>query len=150
MNTKRVATQNARNFTAVSLARINWDLLILVSLLVLVIACTKNDDLEIIGDEFPMDNESPIDNSPLIANPGANQTIILPTNFVNLNGSASSDLNNPIISYTWSKILGPDDYNFTNPNAAQTQVTNLVEGVYLFQLSVINTLGVSAMGVVSV
>lgn len=121
-----------------------WSLFILISLLMLNLSCAKSDDLEII------DNETPIDNSPPIADPGANQTILLPTNSVNLDGSKSTDLNNAIISYSWSKILGPDDYNFTNANAAQTQVTNLVEGVYLFQLTVTNALGLSAKGEVSI
>jgi hypothetical protein len=138
MKTKQVATLNASKTKVVHQYRINWSSVLVIILLLFTMSCAKSDDFET------------IDNSPPIADPGPNQTILLPTNIVNLDGSASTDLNNAIISYSWLKILGPDDYNFTNANAAQTQVTNLVEGVYLFQLTVTNALGLSARGEVSI
>ena len=36
----------------------------------------------------------------------------------------------------WTKISGPSSFNIANANAVQTQVTNLVEGVYQFELKV--------------
>lgn len=138
MKTKRVAIQNARKFTVASQYMINWGSVLLISMLLLVISCTKNDDLETIGNEPP------------IANSGANQTIILPTNFVDLDGSVSTDTDNPIISYSWSKISGPAAYDFTNANTAQTHVTNLVEGVYQFELTVTNALGLSGKDTITI
>lgn len=149
MNTKWVATPNARKLKAVPQNKITWGSLLLISMLLLCISCAKNDDIEsigneIIGDEITGENKSPI------ANPGPNQTIILPTNLVNLDGSASTDSENPIIGYSWSKISGPAAYSFTNANAVKTQVTNLEEGVYQFELTVTNSLGLSGKGIVKI
>lgn len=80
-------------------------------------------------------------NRPPVANAGADQTITLPTNTVNLDGSASTDPDNNITSYLWTKISGPSSFNIANPNAVQTQVTNLAEGIYQFELKVTDALG---------
>ena len=73
-------------------------------------------------------------NHPPIANAGADQTITLPTNTIYLDANASTDPENNITSYLWTKISGPTFFNIVNSNAVQTQVTNLVEGVYQFEL----------------
>ena len=79
---------------------------------------------------------------PPVANAGADQTITLPSNSVNLNGSASTDPNNDISSYLWTKISGPSSFTIANANAVQTQVTNFIAGVYKFELKVTDTRGV--------
>ena len=81
-------------------------------------------------------NDSASTNRPPVANAGADQTITLPTNTVTLNGSGSTDPDNNITSYTWTKISGPSSFNIANANAVQTQVTNLVQGIYQFELKV--------------
>ena len=75
-------------------------------------------------------------NRPPAANAGTDQTIILPTNTANLDGSASTDPDNNINSYAWTKISGPSSFTISNANAIQTQVINLVQGVYQFELKV--------------
>ena len=70
------------------------------------------------------------------ANAGPDQKITLPTNSVTLDGNGSFDPDNNIINYVWAKISGPSSFNIDNANAAQTQVTNLVEGVYQFELKI--------------
>ena len=75
-------------------------------------------------------------NRPPVANAGTDQTIALPTNTITVDGSASTDPDNNIISYLWTKISGPSSFNISNANAVQTQVTNLVQGVYQFELKV--------------
>jgi dipeptidyl aminopeptidase/acylaminoacyl peptidase len=80
-------------------------------------------------------------NRPPVANAGADQVITLPSNSVNLDGSASTDPNNNITSYAWTKISGPSSFTIANANAAQTQVTNLIEGVYEFELKVTDAKG---------
>ena len=79
--------------------------------------------------------KGPKTNRPPVANAGADQVITLPSNAVNLNGSAT-DPDNNITSYQWSKISGPSSFTIANPNSVQTQVTNLVEGVYQVELKV--------------
>jgi hypothetical protein len=38
-----------------------------------------------------------------------------------LDGSASADPDNNIVSYAWTKISGPSSFNIVNVNAAQTK-----------------------------
>ena len=81
-------------------------------------------------------NDPSIPNRPPVANAGADQTITLPTNTITLNGNGSTDPDNNITSYAWTKISGPSSFNIANASAVQTQVTNLVAGVYQFELKV--------------
>ena len=81
--------------------------------------------------------ESCIDhNQPPIALAGPDLTITLPIDSVMLDGSNSSDPDGKISGWQWTKISGPSSSNITNANVAQTPVTNLVQGVYLFELKV--------------
>ena len=86
---------------------------------------------------------------PPIANAGKDTTIVLPVDFVTLDGSASSDPDGTISEWLWTKVSGPASFiitktsgvktvvkNITNANAVQAQVTNLAQGVYLFELKV--------------
>jgi hypothetical protein len=89
-------------------------------------------------------------NRPPVANAGVDQTITLPTNTVNLDGSGSSDPDNNIFSYAWTKISGPSSFNIANANVVQTQVANLVQGVYQFELKVTDADGVFAIDTIQV
>ncbi|KAA9040849.1 hypothetical protein FW778_02065 [Ginsengibacter hankyongi] len=75
-------------------------------------------------------------NKPPVAQAGKDTTIILPVDSVILDGRASVDPDNNIVSYAWTKISGPSSFNIVNANAVQTQVSNLVAGVYQFELKV--------------
>ena len=80
-------------------------------------------------------------NHPPLANAGNDTTITLPANAVNLDGSKSTDADNNILSYAWAKISGPASFNIVNANSVQAQATNLAEGVYQFELTVTDLLG---------
>ena len=80
-------------------------------------------------------------NHPPAANAGPDQTIALPTNTITLNASGSTDPDNNIVSYAWTKISGPSSYTISNANAVQTQVTNLFEGIYQFEIKVMDAGG---------
>lgn len=71
-----------------------------------------------------------------VANAGADATITLPTNTVNLTGSKSSDPDGSIIKYEWRYVSGPGQSKISTPTAANTSVTNLAEGTYTFALKV--------------
>ena len=75
-------------------------------------------------------------NKPPVANAGPDQAITLPVNSVTLDGSKSSNPDNNITTYAWTKISGPPVFTIPNANAVQTAVTNLVQGTYLFELKV--------------
>jgi len=71
--------------------------------------------------------------SSVVANAGNNQTITLPTSSVTLDGSGSTGT---ITSYAWTKVSGPNNPTIATPAAVSTSVTGLVQGTYVFQLSV--------------
>tara|TARA_R100000935_G_scaffold37280_1_gene58350 strand:+ start:1112 stop:2140 length:1029 start_codon:yes stop_codon:yes gene_type:complete len=144
MTTKRVATPYARKLKVLPQNKKTWSTILFISVLMLFISCSKNDDLVSFENEINVENKLPV------ANPGPNQTIVLPTNLVNLDGSASTDADNPITGYNWSKISGPAAYSFINAKEAKTQVTDLQKGVYQFELTVTNSLGLSGKGVVQI
>jgi hypothetical protein len=90
------------------------------------------------------------DNKPPIANAGPDQVITLPTDSVSLDGNASSDPDGAISSYLWTKISGPSLFNIANSNATQTQVINLVQGVYQFELKVTDAGGLFSKDTVQI
>ncbi len=111
---------------------VNFIASVLLIGIVTILSCKKEYSCENCAGNPPTGgtNKSPI------ANAGADQTITLPTNTINLNGSGSTDPDNNITSYAWTKIAGPSSFNITNANAVQTPVTNLVQGIYQFELKV--------------
>ncbi len=78
-----------------------------------------------------------------VSNAGIDVVIILPTNSVNLLGSGV-DSDGYIASYAWTKISGSASYSISSPSSANTTISNLVEGVYVFQLKVVDDAGASA------
>ena len=89
-------------------------------------------------------------NRPPIAKAGPDQTIYLPTNFVDLDGSQSTDPDNNIASYLWTKISGSTGIGIVNANAAQTRVNNLQSDVYYFELKVTDTKGLFSRDTVKI
>ncbi|UAY51203.1 T9SS type A sorting domain-containing protein [Ferruginibacter albus] len=69
-----------------------------------------------------------------VAKAGTDQTIQLPTSTVTLTGSGT-DADGTIASYAWSKLSG-STATITSSSAATTTVTGLVQGTYLFVLTV--------------
>ena len=80
------------------------------------------------------DNE--VQNQPPVAKAGVNQIIQLPTDSVWLDGGASTDPDNDIVSYAWRKVDGPLQFVIDAPDQKRTKLSKLVEGVYRFELKV--------------
>ncbi|WP_296623129.1 alpha/beta fold hydrolase, partial [Marivirga sp.] len=78
------------------------------------------------------DSNSP--NTPPTANAGSNKQISLPTNSISIYGSGS-DSDGSISTYSWKKILG-GTATLNNTNKARLDVSNLVAGIYKFELTV--------------
>jgi hypothetical protein len=84
----------------------------------------------------------PVQNRAPVAVAGDDVTITLPVNTVFLDGSKSSPFPS-IKSYKWQQISGPAAGNIVNTNGATTQVKDLVEGIYLFRLQIVDQWGTS-------
>lgn len=89
-------------------------------------------------------------NNPPVANAGSDIAITLPTNTVNLNGSASSDSDGKIVTYAWTKTAGPSQFQITTTGSVTTSVTGLAAGVYVFRLTVTDDKGATASDDVTV
>jgi hypothetical protein len=80
-------------------------------------------------------------NQPPVANAGSDITLTLPVNSTTLDGKASADADGSIASYLWTKLSGPAEGTIGSPAAAATSVSNLIEGVYIFRLTVTDDKG---------
>jgi hypothetical protein len=101
---------------------------------------TNTDTMQLIVSANP--------NLPPVANAGIDQVITLPTSSVTLNGSGSTDPDGTITAYAWNYVSGPAGSTITTPAAVSTTVTGLVQGVYIFSLTVTdNNGGVNSDGV---
>ncbi len=77
----------------------------------------------------------PPPNLPPVVLTGAAQTLTLPTSNTVLDGSRSYDPDGSIISYAWVLVSGTGGILAT-PSAAFTKVSGLMQGTYIYQLSV--------------
>jgi hypothetical protein len=75
--------------------------------------------------------------------------ITLPVNSTTLSGSGT-DPDGTITGYTWARVSGPATFNLTNAAAASTTLTGLVQGVYVFRLTVTDNSGLTATDNVTV
>jgi PA14 domain len=91
----------------------------------------------------------PVINHHPVANAGADITITLPVSKAVLDGSASAPKES-IKTYAWTKVSGPDSANIISSSAATTEVKDLVEGTYVFKLTVTSSTGVATNDEVSV
>ena len=82
----------------------------------------------------------PVPNIAPTANAGADIIITLPVNTTPLNGSGT-DPDGTIASYAWTKIAGPTAGTLNNAASAQTGLSNLVQGIYKYELKVTDNLG---------
>src|SRR5204863_4310378 len=93
-------------------------------------------------------NAAPPNQSPT-ADAGRDVVITLPANSITLSGSGN-DPDGTIASYKWAKISGPSQYTIVSSGQSQTTVNNLVQGLYLFELTVTDNLGAPARDTVQV
>jgi hypothetical protein len=96
---------------------------------------TGTDDIQITVNAAP--NQAPV------ANAGADQIITLPLNNVSLTGKGT-DGDGSIATYSWTKISGPVTYSIANNSLSNTAVTGLVQGIYVFRLTVTDNQGLSS------
>ncbi|WP_336515896.1 PKD domain-containing protein [Pollutibacter soli] len=100
---------------------------------------TASDDVQVIVRPVAT---TPANQAPN-ANAGADIRIILPANSVTLNGNGT-DVDGKVVSFNWTKSSGPAAGTIVNAAAQSTGVTGLVEGVYIFRLTVVDDDGAKA------
>lgn len=107
-----------------------------------------DEDLATSTDEMTLTVNGASANQLPTANAGTNITITLPTNATTLNGSGS-DPDGSIASYAWTKLSGPT-FTAGATNAPALSLTNLVQGIYIFELEVTDDDGATATDQVTV
>lgn len=85
-----------------------------------------------------------------VANAGADHEITLPINNVMLDGSASRDSDGTIDTWLWTKISGPQGGTIVSNNTTYTEISNLIAGTYVYELTVTDNEGVTAKDRVTV
>lgn len=68
------------------------------------------------------------------ADAGDDKDITLPVNSVTLDGAGNDS--GIIVSYLWTQTSGPSTATIVSPNTVDTEVSNLLEGTYVFELRV--------------
>jgi hypothetical protein len=84
-----------------------------------------------------------------VANAGLDQIIALPISSTIITGSGT-DSDGVISSYSWNKISGPAAGTIVTGNAASTGLSNLVVGVYQFELTVTDNAGATGKDIVQI
>lgn len=74
------------------------------------------------------------------ANAGANIIITAPANSTSFTGSGS-DPDGSITGYHWVQLTGPNTSTIASPNSANTNISNLIVGDYIFELTVTDNQG---------
>ena len=92
---------------------------------------------------------NPAGNIPPVANAGAPQTITLPVNSVQLYGTGV-DVDGSILSYNWRRISGPVFFTLENAGAAQTALTNMIQGTYQFEFRVTDNMGAQGRDTITI
>ncbi|MCA6074287.1 PKD domain-containing protein [Fulvivirga sedimenti] len=80
-----------------------------------------------------------------VSGPG---TLTLPTNFTTITATAS-DPDGQIYNYTWRKVSGPSA-SLSNTDKNKLTVTNMVQGTYTFEISVMDNDGATAKATATV
>jgi len=89
-------------------------------------------------------NQSPV------ANAGSSKSVTLPVSSASLDGSLSADPDGSIASYAWAQTAGPSAASITAGNTNIATATNLVAGIYTFELTVTDNSGASAKASVKI
>ncbi|MDO6434063.1 T9SS type A sorting domain-containing protein [Flavitalea sp. BT771] len=99
------------------------------------------------GDNVIIDQGTTV--PPPSASAGNDAAITLPTASTVLTGTAAEP-NGTITAYQWSQVSGPNTAIFSTPKNAQTSVSGLIQGTYVFKFTVTSSTGQSASDQVTV
>jgi alpha-tubulin suppressor-like RCC1 family protein len=115
-----------------------------------VFTLTATDNNGKTGDGSITVTVNPGAETPPVVNAGADPTITLPTNSITLNGSASGTNGATITGVFWEFISGPAFVKFSNEWALTCTMSDLIQGTYVFELSVTDNHGKTSTSLVDV
>jgi len=92
----------------------------------------------------------PAVNKAPIANAGTDFSVTLPSPVIQLNGSASSDPDGTITTWSWKRISGPGTVNITAAGTKLATVLGAIAGVHQFELVVTDNKGAISKDTVKV
>ena len=92
----------------------------------------------------------PTENQPPVAQAGADTTVQTNVGQLLLSGAASADPDGSITAYAWTQVSGPSDATLSGTDTTELVVTDLQEGVYVFELQVTDDQEASASDQVEV
>lgn len=87
---------------------------------------------------------------PPVAEAGPDITLSIPTDSTTLNGSGSFDKTSSPLTYSWRKVSGPGQYAFNDSTLVSPLVRHLTGGVYIFELTVTDSSGLTGLDSVTV
>ena len=120
-----------------------WSLFFLMIAMLAIVSCKKEEVCEFCNE----DNKWPV------ANAGKDTIIVLPTDRIIMDGSASNDPDGTITNYKWSAIasfLSGSVPAIQDTTTKQTEVGNLRGGIYRFELKVTDNKGAYSLDTVTV
>lgn len=91
---------------------------------------------------------TPVNRAP-VASAGPDQSLTLPANRATLNATGSTDPDNNIASYGWRKVSGPFS-NIVNQDQPVATITDLVAGVYVYEVRVLDAGGLFSVDLVTI
>lgn len=115
---------------------------------VVELTVTDNDNASN-SDTINIHLDAPI-NIPPIANAGNDIILTLPKDSTFLIATASKDIDGNIVSYLWQKISGPAKFTIGDSTNAETKLFNLVQGYYVFKLTVLDDQGASSTDTIKI
>ena len=74
--------------------------------------------------------------TPPVANAGNNVLVVLPENTALLDGSLSTHPTSAPLTYQWEQVYGPSVVGYDDSTLEMPSISNLIEGIYKFKLTV--------------
>ena len=109
-----------------------YTLVVAVTGFLLITSCKKETSVE-----NPSSSEPPHQtNIAPVAKAGLDQTVYLPVDSVQLDGSGSYDLDGVLTEWRWTMVSGPSSVDISDAYKVKTGVKRLTAGIYQFELRV--------------
>ena len=115
-----------------------------------VLTLKVTDNKGAVGTDSMTVTVNPAPNKPPVANAGPDVVLNLPNNSILLDGTKSADPDGTITKYQWVKISGPTQNFIVTSDQPETEVDDLVQGTYVFRLTVTDDAGATGVDTVQV